>query len=125
MCAQLGGDIVDAESGRGGVPNHAGDEGAQLTAVMVGRLRLLRRRGDERPDAAPGLDDAGPLELGVDARDGVGIDAQLDRQLPQINVPAPADKRAADRTADSRTRTSRTTEASPWANDWNFIAPAP
>jgi hypothetical protein len=52
-------------------------------------------------------------------------ETELDRQLPQINVPAPADKRAADRTADSRTRTSRTTEASPWANDWNFIAPAP
>ena len=51
-------------------------------------------------------------------------ETELDRQLPQINVPAPADKRAAERTADSKTRTSRTTEASPWANDWNFIAPS-
>ena len=52
-------------------------------------------------------------------------ETELDRQLPQINVPAPADKRAADRAADSKTRAPRTTEASPWANDWNFIAPAP
>ena len=48
-------------------------------------------------------------------------ETELDRQLPQINVPAPADKR----TADARSRTSRTAESSPWANDWNFIAPAP
>jgi hypothetical protein len=34
---------------------------------------------------------------------------------------APADKR----TADTGTRASRTAESSPWANDWNFIAPAP
>jgi hypothetical protein len=81
MRAQLGGDIVDAESGRGGVPNYAGDEGTQLTAVMVGRLRLLGRRGDERPDAAPRFDDAGPLELGVDAGDSVGIDAEVDGKL--------------------------------------------
>ena len=51
-------------------------------------------------------------------------ETELDRQLPQINVPAPADKRTADRVADSRTRASQTTQ-SPWANDWNFIAPAP
>jgi hypothetical protein len=48
-------------------------------------------------------------------------ETELDRQLPQINVPAPADKR----TADTRTRAARTPESSPWANDWNFIAPAP
>ena len=47
-------------------------------------------------------------------------DTELDRQLPQINVLAAADKRA----ADTRTRSPRTTETSPWANDWNFIAPA-
>lgn len=47
--------------------------------------------------------------------------AELDRQLPQINIPAPADKR----TADARSRTPRTAESSPWPNDWNFIAPAP
>jgi hypothetical protein len=48
-------------------------------------------------------------------------DTELDRQLPQVNVPAPADKRTA---ADTKTRASRTSESSPWANDWNFIAPA-
>jgi hypothetical protein len=48
---------------------------------MVRRLRLLRCGGDERPDAAPRLDDAGPLELGVDAGDGVGVDAEVDGEL--------------------------------------------
>lgn len=81
MRAHLGGDIVDAESSGGRVGEHAGDERTQLTAVMVRRLSLLRRRGDERPDAAPRVDDAGALELGVDARDGVGVDAEIDGEL--------------------------------------------
>ena len=45
-------------------------------------MRLSRRGADERADAAPGLDDAGALELAVDTRHGVGVDAQLDGQLP-------------------------------------------
>src|SRR6185295_1748206 len=81
MRAHLGGDIVDAESSGGRVSDHARDERAQLTAVMVRRLCLLRRGGDERADAAPGLDDAGTLELGIDARDGVGVDAEVDGEL--------------------------------------------
>ena len=81
MRAHLGGDIVDAESSGGRVGEHAGDERAQLTAVMVRRLSLLRRRNDERPDAAPRVDDTGALELGVDARDGVGVDAEVDGEL--------------------------------------------
>ena len=36
---------------------------------------------DERADAAPRLDHAGALELGVDARDGVGVDAEVDGEL--------------------------------------------
>ena len=81
MRPQLGGDIVDAESGGGGVAEDAGHERAQLTAVMVRRVCLLRRGGDERADAAPRLDDAGALELGVDAGDGVGVDAEVDGEL--------------------------------------------
>ena len=46
---------------------------------------------------------------------------EFDRQLPQINVPAPAGKRS----TDARSPASGTAQASPWANDWNFIAPAP
>ncbi len=42
MRAQFGGDIVDAESGGGGVRHHARDERTQLTAVNVGRLGPLR-----------------------------------------------------------------------------------
>ena len=69
------------ESRGGGVGEHAGDERAQPALVLARRLRLRGRGGDERSDAAPRLDDAGALELGVDARDGVGVDAEVDRQL--------------------------------------------
>ncbi|HEY7239642.1 MAG TPA: hypothetical protein VH600_10765 [Burkholderiales bacterium] len=40
---------------------------------------------------------------------------ELDRTLPQVNIPAPA-----QRTLDNASATAK----SPWANDWNFIAPA-
>src|SRR5437764_7190415 len=81
MRPQLRGDIVDTESGGGGVADDAGDEGAQLTAVLVRRMRLLRCGGDERADAAARLNDAGPFELGVDPGDGVGVDAEIDGEL--------------------------------------------
>ncbi len=77
----FGGDIVDAESSGGGVADDARHERAQLTSVMVRRLCLLRRRDHERADTAARLDHAGPFELGVDARDGVGVDAEVDREL--------------------------------------------
>ena len=81
MRAHLRGDIVDAESSGGRVGENAGDERAQLTAVVIRRLGLLRRRGDKGPDATPRFDDAGALELGVDARDSVGVDAEVDGEL--------------------------------------------
>jgi hypothetical protein len=81
MRAHFGGDIVDAESGGGRVSDHARHECAQLTTVMVGRLCLLRRGGDEGADAAARFDDAGPFELGVDTGDGVGVDAEVDGEL--------------------------------------------
>ena len=42
---------------------------------------------------------------------------EADRALPQVKDPAPA----ARRSTDSRSQSAQ----SPWANDWNFIAPAP
>src|SRR5262249_58652700 len=58
------------------------DEGAQPALVLAGRTRLRRRRGDERSDPAAGLDHAGALELRVDPSDRVGVDLELDGQLP-------------------------------------------
>src|SRR4051794_33284630 len=81
MRAHLGGNIVDAESSGGGFHDYARDERAQLTTMMIRRGRLLRRGGDERADAAARLDDAGALELGVDAHYRVGIDAEIDCEL--------------------------------------------
>ena len=60
------------------------------TRVTKARSRRSCSRGgcacagvgaDERPDAAPGLDDAGALELRVDPRHGVGVDAEIDGEL--------------------------------------------
>src|SRR5476651_114797 len=81
MRAHLGRDIVDGESGGCRVGKHASDERTQLTTMMVGGMGLLRGGDDERPDAAASLDDAAALELRVDARDGVGVDAEVDREL--------------------------------------------
>jgi len=47
---------------------------------------------------------------------------EVDRALPQVKDPAPATRRS----TDSRSQSSQSQSAqSPWANDWNFIAPAP
>jgi hypothetical protein len=44
---------------------------------------------------------------------------EVDRALPQVKDPAPAPKRSTD------SRSQPPSSQSPWANDWNFIAPAP
>jgi len=44
---------------------------------------------------------------------------EVDRALPQIKTAAPADKRSTESRAQSHS------SQSPWASDWNFIAPAP
>ena len=75
-----------------GVGEHAGDERAQPALVLARRVRLRGRGGDERADAAPRLEDAGALELGVDARDGVGVDAADRRRAGGRSA---ADRRAA------------------------------
>jgi hypothetical protein len=43
---------------------------------------------------------------------------EVDRVLPQVNTPAPADERSTDSRFQSQS------SQSPWAKDWNFIAPA-
>ena len=73
--------IVDGEAGGVGVGQHARDERAQPPVALARRMRLGRRGADERSDAAPGLDDAGTLELAVHPRHRVGVDAELHRQL--------------------------------------------
>ena len=83
-----------------GVRQHARDEGAQPAVVLARRVRLRRRGADERADAAARLDHPGPLELGIDPGHGVGVDAQIDRELTHgrqlIARPQPAggDRRA-------------------------------
>src|SRR5262245_63105027 len=49
--------------------------------MLVRRTRLLRRRADERTDAAPGFENALSLVIVVDPRDGVGVDLKVDCQL--------------------------------------------
>jgi len=43
---------------------------------------------------------------------------EVDRVLPQVNAPAPADMHSTESRSQSQS------SQSPWANDWNFIAPA-
>ena len=45
-------------------------------------MGLERGCRHERADATSGLDGAGALELGVDPGDGVGVDPQVDGELP-------------------------------------------
>src|SRR5207245_8089597 len=56
-------------------------EGTQAGVVCAGWVSLCRRGADERSDSALRFDDAGTLELGVDPRDRVGIDLEVNRQL--------------------------------------------
>ena len=59
----------------------------------------------------------------------------LDRALPEINIPAVESDRVhvaaasgatlSDASPAAQPAGSTTTAESPWANDWNFIAPAP
>jgi hypothetical protein len=49
--------------------------------VLARRAGPLWRRGDERSDAAPGLEDPGPFQLGIHPRDRVGVHFQFDGEL--------------------------------------------
>jgi hypothetical protein len=82
MRRQFGDHIGDGESSRVGIGEDTSDERAQATGTFLSGSGFHRSRGaDERPDAAAGFEDAGALEVGIDAGDGVGVDAQLDGQL--------------------------------------------
>jgi hypothetical protein len=81
MSAHFGRDIVDAESSGGRVGENTSDERAQLAAMVIRGLRLLRVGDDERANAAARFDDAGALELRVDAGHRVRVDLEVDREL--------------------------------------------
>ena len=73
--------LVGGKAGGVGIGQHSRHERSQPTIVLARRMSPRRRCRDERAHAAPGLDHAGPFELGVYTGDGVGIDAEIDRQL--------------------------------------------
>lgn len=50
--------------------------------MLTWRPRFSRARANERSDPSSCFENAGSLEVGVDARHGVGVDPQVDRQLP-------------------------------------------
>ena len=81
MCVKSGEHISDGETRRVGIRQDAGDECAEPAFVLLGRVSLRRRRADERSHATARLDDAGAFELGIDPRDGVRVDLQIDREL--------------------------------------------
>ena len=82
MCLKSCEHITDGETRRVGIRQDACDECAEPAFVLVRRVSLRRRCADERSDAAARLDDAGAFELGIDPRDGVGVDLKIDGELP-------------------------------------------
>src|SRR5262249_11106295 len=57
------------------------DKRAELSVLFSRRSRFEPARGDERSDPPARFEDSGTLEVGVHARHGVGVHAQLDREL--------------------------------------------
>lgn len=74
-------DIANGEARRRRVGEHAGHERAQPTVAFARRMGLRGCGADERPDAAPGLEDAGTLELRVHPCNRIGVDAEIYREL--------------------------------------------
>ena len=81
MFGERSDDLVNGKTDSVGVGEYARDEGAQATLVFMRRMGLCGRGADERSDAALGFDRPRPLELGVHARDRVGIDAEIHGEL--------------------------------------------
>src|SRR6185436_13793813 len=79
---ELADQLVAREACRRRVGEHSRHERAQPLRMLPCRSGADRRRVDERSDAAPRLEHAVALELGVDARDRVRVDLELDGQLP-------------------------------------------
>src|SRR2546427_11228760 len=100
MLAERRNHFADGEARSVGVREHACGEGTQPAFVLARRTGLKRRGADKRSDAAPRLDDPGPLELRVDACDSVGVDAEADGELADVrplaaHAQAPAGARRA------------------------------
>ena len=74
--------VVDAESARDRIGEDARRERAKPALVLARGPRPFRRRDHERADAAARFEDPGSFELGVHARHGIGVDAQVHGQLP-------------------------------------------
>ena len=81
MRLQFCNELVESEPRRGSVAEHVRHKRPETAFVLMGRTRFNRRGANERSDAAPGLQHSGPLELAVDARDGVSVDPELDGEL--------------------------------------------
>jgi hypothetical protein len=82
MGRQFGDHIGDSESGRVGVGEDTGDEGAEATSPLLSGSGLLGRSGaDERPDASAGFEHARAFKVGIHPGHGVGIDAEVDGEL--------------------------------------------
>jgi hypothetical protein len=81
MLAKRSDHIVNGKTHGFRIGEHARDEGTQPTLVLARRVRLRRRRADERSDAALRFDDPGTLEFCIDARDRVGVDTEINREL--------------------------------------------
>ena len=82
MRADRGDEIVGGEAVVDRLGEQAGRERPEAAFVLARRMGLRGDGADERSDAPLGLDHAGTLERRIDPRDRVGVDAQIDGELP-------------------------------------------
>jgi hypothetical protein len=74
--------LIDGDADSGGVGQQSRDERSHATVVLARRVGASGRSGHKRADTTLGFEDAGSFELGVHPGHGVGVDPQLDGELP-------------------------------------------
>ena len=79
--AQLRDDFVELNPAASASASTRVTNASQPALVLAGGRACAGDAADERSDAAARFEDARAFELGVDARDGVGVDAELDGEL--------------------------------------------
>ena len=55
---------------------------SQAAFAIAPARGFIRPRADERADAAPRFDDAAAFQFVVNLRDRIGVDSQINRELP-------------------------------------------
>jgi len=74
--------LFDTEAGSGRISQDARGKCTEPTLVFGPGTRFRGRRADKRANAAPRLEHAGAFEIHIDSGDGIGVDLEIDGELP-------------------------------------------